>query len=454
MSDANLPLQSIDDCVNYFYSGETPEQDWVIGTEHEKIALYEDTLERVPYEGERGIATLLETIAKQGDWDPILESNKIIGLKRNGASITLEPGGQFELSGAPLATIKETCAEFNSHVDQVKSISRDLGIVWLSLGVDPLHAVSDVPVMPKSRYQIMRDYLPTRGGLGLEMMHLSATVQANFDFSDEADIAAKLRTAMGCTPLVSALFANSPLSAGTENGFVTKRLAIWQDTDPDRCGLLPFVFESGFGYARYAEWALDVPMFFLIREGRYIPARGLDFRTFMEKGLEGHRAQLSDWDMHLTTLFPEVRLKQIIEVRGADAVPRELTCALPAIWKGILYDAEALAEAWDLVSSFTFEERVEAQAERLVVVVRRLQRQDRRLEVRVVALAELVARVQDERVLAPALDALERLQLLRRRAAADRVGVGERRDQRAVEGVAVHLRRPVRLALGGRHRRR
>ena len=361
MSDANLPLQSIDDCVNYFYSGETPEQDWVIGTEHEKIALYEDTLERVPYEGERGIATLLETIAKQGDWDPILESNKIIGLKRNGASITLEPGGQFELSGAPLATIKETCAEFNSHVDQVKSISRDLGIVWLSLGVDPLHAVSDVPVMPKSRYQIMRDYLPTRGGLGLEMMHLSATVQANFDFSDEADMAAKLRTAMGCTPLVSALFANSPLSAGTENGFVTKRLAIWQDTDPDRCGLLPFVFESGFGYARYAEWALDVPMFFLIREGRYIPARGLDFRTFMEKGLEGHRAQLSDWDMHLTTLFPEVRLKQIIEVRGADAVPRELTCALPAIWKGILYDAEALGEAWELVDALSFEDRVRGQ---------------------------------------------------------------------------------------------
>lgn len=361
MSDANPPLQSIDDCVNYFYSGETPEQDWVIGTEHEKIALYEDTLERVPYEGERGIATLLETIAKQGDWDPILESNKIIGLKRNGASITLEPGGQFELSGAPLATIKETCAEFNSHVDQVKSISRDLGIVWLSLGVDPLHAVSDVPVMPKSRYQIMRDYLPTRGGLGLEMMHLSATVQANFDFSDEADMAAKVRTAMGCTPLVSALFANSPLSAGTENGFVTKRLAIWQDTDPDRCGLLPFVFESGFGYARYAEWALDVPMFFLIREGRYIPARGLDFRTFMEKGLEGHRAQLSDWDMHLTTLFPEVRLKQIIEVRGADAVPRELTCALPAIWKGILYDAEALGEAWELVDALSFEDRVRGQ---------------------------------------------------------------------------------------------
>ena len=361
MSDPNLPLQSIDDCVNYFYSGETPEKDWVIGTEHEKIALYEDTLERVPYEGERGIATLLETIAKQGDWDPILESNKIIGLKRNGASITLEPGGQFELSGAPLATIKETCAEFNSHVDQVKSISRDLGIVWLSLGVDPLHAVSDVPVMPKSRYQIMRDYLPTRGGLGLEMMHLSATVQANFDFSDEADMAAKVRTAMGCTPVVSALFANSPLSAGTENGFVTKRLAIWQDTDPDRCGLLPFVFESGFGYARYAEWALDVPMFFLIREGRYIPARGLDFRTFMEKGLEGHRAQLSDWDMHLTTLFPEVRLKQIIEVRGADAVPRELTCALPAIWKGILYDAEALGEAWELVGALSFEDRVRGQ---------------------------------------------------------------------------------------------
>ncbi|MEE3327154.1 MAG: glutamate-cysteine ligase family protein, partial [Myxococcota bacterium] len=178
---------------------------------------------------------------------------------------------------------------------------------------------------------------------------------------DEADMVAKVRTAMGCTPMVSALFANSPLSSGAENGFVTKRLAIWQDTDPDRCGLLPFVFESGFGYARYTDWALDVPMFFLIRDGEYLPARGLSFRRFMEKGMEGHRARLSDWDMHLTTLFPEVRLKQIIEVRGADAVPRELTCALPAIWKGLLYDAEALAEAWELVSSFSFEERVQAQ---------------------------------------------------------------------------------------------
>ncbi len=361
MVDPSSALQSLDDCVNYFHAGETPEEDWVIGTEHEKIAVYEDTFERVPYEGERGIAVLLERISKQGEWVPILEGSKIIGLKRGGASITLEPGGQFELSGAPLATIKETCAEFNSHVDQVKAISEDLGIVWLSLGVDPLHPVSDVPVMPKSRYQIMRDYLPTRGSLGLEMMHLSATVQANFDFSDEADMVAKVRTAMGCTPLVSALFANSPFSARGENGFVTKRLAIWADTDPDRCGLLPFVFDSGFGYERYTDWALDVPIFFLIRDGHYIPAGGLTFRGFMENGLEGHRALLSDWDMHLTTLFPEVRLKQIIEVRGADAVPRELTCALPAIWKGLLYDADALDQAWDLVSSFTFEERVEGQ---------------------------------------------------------------------------------------------
>ena len=361
MVDPSSALQSLDDCVNYFHAGETPEKDWVIGTEHEKIAVYEDTFERVPYEGERGIAVLLERISKQGEWAPILEGSKIIGLKRGGASITLEPGGQFELSGAPLATIKETCAEFNSHVDQVKAISEDLGIVWLSLGVDPLHPVSDVPVMPKSRYQIMRDYLPTRGSLGLEMMHLSATVQANFDFSDEADMVAKVRTAMGCTPLVSALFANSPFSARGENGFVTKRLAIWADTDPDRCGLLPFVFDSGFGYERYTDWALDVPIFFLIRDGHYIPAGGLTFRGFMENGLEGHRALLSDWDMHLTTLFPEVRLKQIIEVRGADAVPRELTCALPAIWKGLLYDADALDQAWDLVSSFTFEERVQGQ---------------------------------------------------------------------------------------------
>ena len=360
MVEVSPPIRSLEDCVSYFVSGETTQADWVIGTEHEKIAVYEESYARVPYEGDRGIAALLKRISTQHGWDPIYEGENIIGLLQDGASITLEPGGQFELSGAPLATIRETCREFNSHVDMVKEISRDFGIIWLSLGVDPLHSVADVPVMPKHRYQIMRDYLPTRGALGLEMMHLSATVQANFDFSDEADMVRKMRTAMGCTPVVSALFANSPFSYGTENGFITKRLRIWEDTDPDRCGLLPFVFESDFGYERYADWALDVPLFFLIRDGQYISANGCTFRTFMAEGLQGHEARLSDWDMHLTTLFPEVRLKKIIEVRGADAVLRELTCALPALWKGLLYDAQACEAAWSLVSAYSLEERTAA----------------------------------------------------------------------------------------------
>lgn len=361
MSQENKRVQSIEDCVAYFASGETPEAEWVIGTEHEKIAIYQDTHARVPYEGERGIAVLLKRIARQQGWRPILEGTEIIGLEREGASITLEPGGQFELSGAPLATIRETCSEFNGHVDLVKEISEDLGIVWLSLGVDPLHSVPEVPVMPKHRYEIMRAYMPTRGSMGLEMMHLSATVQANFDFSDQADMVAKMRTAMGCTAIVSALFANSPISSGRENGYVSKRLAIWQNTDSDRCGLLPFVFESDFGYRRYADWALDVPMYFVVRNGQYLPAHDVTFRQFMEQGFEGHSAVMSDWDTHLTTLFPEVRLKRILEVRGADAVPRELTCALPALWKGLLYDAEACEAAWDLVSSFTPTQRQEAQ---------------------------------------------------------------------------------------------
>ena len=361
MSEAEIPIRSPEDCVEYFIAGETPESDWVIGTEHEKVAIYEDTHRRVPYEGERGIGVLLKRISERNGWRPIFEGDHIVALEQSGASITLEPGGQFELSGAPLATIRETCAEFNAHVDLVKKTSQDLGIVWLSLGVDPLHTVAETPVMPKRRYEIMRSYLPSRGDLALDMMHTSATVQANFDFSDEADMAFKMRTAMGCTPIVSALFANSPISAGVENGFVSKRLSIWLNTDPDRCGILPFVFEPGYGYRQYAEWALDVPMFFLIRDGQYFSGKGRTFRDFMEQGFEGHRALVSDWDMHLTTLFPEVRLKRIIEVRGADAVPRELTCALPALWKGLLYDAGACAAAWELVSSFSLEERIELQ---------------------------------------------------------------------------------------------
>jgi glutamate--cysteine ligase len=281
----------------------------------------------------------------------------VIALEKDGASITLEPGGQFELSGAPLRTIHETCDEFHTHLALMKRVCEPLQIEWLGLGMHPIHPVSALPRMPKERYAIMTRYLPTRGSLALEMMYATATVQANLDFADEADMVSKMRTAMAISPLVSAIFANSSLSEGKANGFVTRRLYIWQHTDPDRTGLLPFVFEPDFGYRRYVEWALDVPMFFVVRDGLYRPAHDKTFREFMRDGHEGQRATEGDFDRHLTTLFPDVRLKQFIEVRGADAVPPGLTCSLPALWKGVLYEPDARAAAWALVAEATQEER-------------------------------------------------------------------------------------------------
>ncbi len=357
MNEAASPITSVDDLIAYFRSSETAMLDWRVGTEHEKVGVYLESGERVPYEGEHGIGALLSRIASEDGWEPVYEESNVIALMKDGASITLEPGGQIELSGAPLRTIRETCREFNAHVDLVKELSEDLGVAWLGLGVDPLHDVKQMPIMPKRRYDIMRSYLPSRGSLALDMMHATATVQANFDYLDETDMVEKFRTAMGCTAIVSAIFANSSLSAGSENGYISRRVAIWRDTDPDRCGLLHFVFERDFGYREYAEWALDVPMFFLIREGGYVPAGGTSFRRFMDEGLAEHRATLADWDTHLTTIFPEVRLKRIIEVRGADTVPRDLICALPALWKGLLYDAEARTAAWELVRGFSGAER-------------------------------------------------------------------------------------------------
>jgi len=356
-------IGSLDDLLDYFRSGETPLEDWRIGTEHEKIGVYLESGKRVSYEGERGIGALLERLAEVDGWEIVREGEKAVALLKEGASITLEPGGQIELSGAPLRTIRETCREFNHHVELVKRVSEDFGIAWLGLGLDPLHGVADIPKMPKVRYDIMRDYLPAQGRHALLMMHATATVQANYDYSDEADMVSKMRTAMACTPLVSAIFANSSLSLGRENDFVSKRVEIWRDVDPERCGLLHFVFEPDFGYRRYAEWALDVPMFFVVRDHHYIPAQGTTFRRFLREGFAGHEAALEDWDLHLTTLFPEVRLKRIIEVRGADVVPRGLVCALPALWKGVLYDLEACEAAWRLVSAWSLEEREAALTE-------------------------------------------------------------------------------------------
>jgi glutamate--cysteine ligase len=348
---------SVADLVAFARAGEKPRDAWRVGTEHEKIGVRLADLRPVPYAGEDGIAGVLEAIAAETGWRQVREDGALIALEGDGASITLEPGGQLELSGAPLRTIFETCQELNRHLDVVRRVSAPRGIVWLALGANPFHDVDEMPRVPKARYAVMRRYLPTRGDLALHMMHLSATVQANFDYGSEADMAAKLRTAMGVSPLVSALFANSPLHLGKPSTFVSRRVHVWRHVDPDRCGLLPFVFEPGFGYAQYVEWALDVPMFFVLHGDAYRPARGLPFRRFLAEGHEGRRATLQDWNLHLTTLFPEVRLKQFLEVRGADAVPPELTCALPALWKGVLYDDGACEAAWRLVAGWSFAER-------------------------------------------------------------------------------------------------
>ncbi len=362
LGTATEPLRR-EDLLAYFRDAETPRGDWRVGTEHEKIGIYSADGARIPYAGPAGVRAVLERIARLDGWNVVEEDGNPIALAKQGASITLEPGGQIELSGAPLRTARETCSEFNTHVDLVKQVSDDLGIAWLALGADPFHDVEQIPVMPKARYAIMRRYLPTRGRLALHMMHATATVQANFDYADERDMARKMRTAMGVTPLISALYANSSLSGGKPNGYVSRRVEIWRHTDPDRCGLLPFVFDPDFGYEQYVEWALDVPLFFLVRGHRYAPGQGRTFRQLMAEGLDGEQATLADWDLHLTTVFPEVRLKRYIEVRGADAASPAMTCALPAVWKGLLYDDAALDAAWELVSGWSPAQREDAQRE-------------------------------------------------------------------------------------------
>jgi glutamate--cysteine ligase len=361
--DLDVPVESVEQLVDYLRQGEKPPERWRIGTEHEKVGLLEPDHRPIPYEGERGIGALLEAIAREDDWERIREAGQVVALSKGGASITLEPGGQLELSGAPLRTIHQTCDEFHAHLELMKRVSQPLGMVWLGLGMQPIHSVTELPSMPKQRYRIMRSYLPGRGPLALEMMFATATVQANFDYADEADMAAKMRTAMGLSPLVSAVFANSSLSEGKVNGFVSRRLHAWAHTDPDRTGLLPFVFEPDFGYRRYVEWALDVPMFFVVRGERYEPAGGRSFRSFVAEGHADITATLADFDRHLTTLFPDVRLKRYIEVRGADAVPPALTCSLPALWKGLLYEADAREAAWALVARASQPQREEARAE-------------------------------------------------------------------------------------------
>ena len=358
------PVQARDELIAYLERGSKPADAWRIGTEHEKFGFLTDTLAPIPYDGEKSVKAVLEGLRDQFGWSPVFENDVLIALncpgEGTGGSITLEPGGQFELSGAPLETIHETCQEVNTHLDQVRAVSKGLGIGFLGLGFSPKWTLEETPIMPKGRYQIMRDYMKKKGNLGRDMMFRSATVQVNLDFSDEADMIKKFRVSLALQPIATAIFANSPFKEGKPNGFLSYRSEIWRDTDPDRTGMLPFVFEDGFGFERYVDYALDVPKYFVKRDGVYHNVAGSSFRDFLEGKLEalpGIHPTINDWVDHLTTLFPEVRMKQFLEMRGCDGGPWRSLCAMPALWVGLLYDDTALNAAWDLVKDWTTDER-------------------------------------------------------------------------------------------------
>jgi len=354
-------IESKADLVQYLEAGCKPVADWRIGTEHEKFAFRLADRKPLPYDGPAGIRALLEGLQAYG-WAPVREGDNIIALTQDGASVTLEPGGQLELSGAPLQTIHQTCDEVNTHLAQVKEVGDRLGVGMLGLGFHPTERRADIPWMPKGRYGIMRAYMPTRGDLGLDMMLRSCTIQVNLDFASESDMVTKLRIGLALQPVATALFANSPFTEGRPNGWLSYRSHLWTDTDPDRTGMLPFVFEDGMGFERYVDYALDVPMYFVYRDGRYIDAAGQSFRDLMAgrlPALPGERARLGDFIDHMTTIFPEVRLKHFLEMRGADGGPWARICALPALWVGLLYDAGAQDAAWDLVKDIGVEEMAE-----------------------------------------------------------------------------------------------
>jgi glutamate--cysteine ligase len=354
------PITSKRQLVEYIESGNKPAEAWRIGTEHEKFGFTTDDLRPLAYDGPRGIRAMLEGLCRFG-WRPVLENDTLIALvDDSGSSVTLEPGGQLELSGAPLETIHQTCAETYTHLKQVKDVAAPLDIGFLGVGFQPKWRREDTPWMPKGRYRIMRDYMPKRGSKGLDMMLRTCTVQVNLDFASEADMVRKFQVSLALQPLATALFASSPFIEGQPSGLLSTRSDVWTDTDPDRCGMLPFVFEQGFGFERYVDYMLDVPMYFVYRDGQYIDASGQSFKDFMQgrlPALPGQLPTIGDWMDHLTTAFPEVRLKKYLEMRGADSGPWRRICALPALWVGLLYDTAALDGAWDLVKDWSIEER-------------------------------------------------------------------------------------------------
>jgi glutamate--cysteine ligase len=355
----DAPIEDRQALVDYLASGARSREQWRIGTEHEKFGFRLDDLRPPAWDGDSGIRAMLEGLTRFG-WARVEEHGKLIALVKDGASVTLEPAGQLELSGAQLETIHETCRETSCHLKEVREVAGELGLGFLGMGFQPKWRREDMPWMPKGRYRIMRDYMPKRGNLGLDMMTRTCTVQVNLDVASEADMVRKFRVSLALQPIATALFADSPFTEGKPNGFRSYRSHIWTDTDPDRTGMLDFVFADGFGYERYVDYLLDVPMYFVYRDGEYIDASGQSFRDFLAGKLPaypGHKPRMADWADHMTTAFPEVRLKKYLEMRGADGGPWNRLCALPAFWVGILYDDAALDAAWDLVKDFTMAER-------------------------------------------------------------------------------------------------
>ena len=365
-SDPGEPIYCKDELVEYLAGGCKAESEWRIGTEHEKFVFHKGTYRPAPYEGSWGIRALIEGLQRFG-WKPIFEGDNPIALSHeNGCSITLEPGGQLELAGAPLENIHQTCNEVHSHLNQVKEIASELGVGLIGVGFNPKWKQADMPWMPKGRYEIMRDYMPKVGSLGLDMMLRTSTVQVNLDFKSEKDMIKKFRTSLALQPIATAMFADSPFLEGRPSEYISYRSHIWEDTDPARCGILPFVFTEEMSFERYVDYVLDVPMYFVYRDGDYLDARGQPFSDFLQGklvSLPGEIPTIGDWSDHLTTVFPEVRLKKFLEMRGADGGPWRRLCALPAFWTGLLYNQVALDAAWDLVKDWTPEEHAYLRSE-------------------------------------------------------------------------------------------
>ena len=354
------PIEHHDQLAQYLADGCKPKEDWRIGTEHEKFGYNKETLLPLPYDGECSILAMLEGLRDGHGWDPVEEGGKLIGLVKDGANVSLEPGGQLELSGAPVETIHETCDEVNAHLREVRDVADRIGAGFIGLGAAPEWSHEQMDLMPKGRYKLMNEYMTKVGTMGQVMMRRTCTVQVNLDFGSEADMVQKLRVALALQPVATALFANSPFFEGKPNGHKSWRSRVWRDLDPARTGMLPWAFEDGMGFERWVEYALDVPMYFVYRDGKYIDALGQSFRDFLKgklPALPGEIPTLSDWADHLTTAFPEARIKKFIEMRGADGGPWRRLCALPAFWVGLMYDQTALDGAWDLVKGFDAETR-------------------------------------------------------------------------------------------------